>query len=648
MVNSLTYIFEFSLGSLMFLSVTAWAYFRQPRVRGPRQTAYTLLLLLGLVTAVFDIAAAILCRPDIAPRCPLALLYIANAGLIICVQACGPLLLLYTLLLTGAVSRLRGWLRLVCILPWVGVTSLILASPVMLRSGVFWFDEGNVYRAGSSHILLYAVTFLYFAATALNVILCRSRTSLTQRLTVYAFIALSFAAMAIQLIWPRYLVHATAEALALTMAFHTLQLPGEHIDPLTGVLNRLALPTMLTDMYDRGKAFTVLVCGATCISSINRVHGSLKGDEALCRVAAALTERYPVSRVFRMSGDVFAAVQPGPTDDAFRERTNEARAALAEALSGYADVKPTLFCTALPSSDCADAAAVVSAIGYITAEQRSSGDSADTGTGLYERFAYSRSVEAAIARALDNGGVSVCFQPILRSDGKLTALEALCRITDDRLGPIRPDLFIRIAEQNGQIHRLDEQVLRLVCRFIKESGAEDWQLDHIGVNLSIVECMQDGFAEHLASIVAEYGIRPGLISFEITETESAASLPMVCHNMRRLSELGIEFLLDDFGSGNANFDYISSMPFSCVKLDRSLLVRAAEERAQLVLLSEMAVMLCKLGLHSVCEGVETAEQSELVRSLGIEMQQGYYHSKPLPPDKLIEYVSKRQKEVTGA
>ena len=246
--------------------------------------------------------------------------------------------------------------------------------------------------------------------------------------------------------------------------------------------------------------------------------------------------------------------------------------------------------------------------------------------------------EAALERAVAEKRIEVHFQPIHDSSGALVAFEALCRIYDAKLGNMRPDIFIPIAEKNGLIYRLGELVLIKTCECIKFFGMESWVLEHIGVNLSMVQCVQSGLADKLIEIVDTYKVPHELIGFEITESEATPTFGTVRSNMRKLREKGFNFLMDDFGSGYANFDYISELLFTCVKIDRDILWNAMSGGREEALLEGVISIARRMGLKTVCEGVETREQAQLLAHMQVDMQQGYFYSNALKPEQLPRYA----------
>ena len=251
-------------------------------------------------------------------------------------------------------------------------------------------------------------------------------------------------------------------------------------------------------------------------------------------------------------------------------------------------------------------------------------------------------IEKALNKAFDNNTIEVYYQPLHNKQGRLIALEALCRIIDPEIGFLNPEIFIRIAERNGRIHELGDMVLRKTCEFIKKYQVDEWGLHHIGINLSFLQCARLDLYEKIESIIKDYSINKKVISFEITETESSSSIPIVDQNMKKLINEGYSFLLDDFGSGYANYNYIFELPFCCIKFDKSILWQAMNNEKDMVFLKSIIDALTKLGFTTVCEGVETIEQKELLDSFGITMHQGYYFSKALKEEDIFNYYQTRR------
>ena len=247
-------------------------------------------------------------------------------------------------------------------------------------------------------------------------------------------------------------------------------------------------------------------------------------------------------------------------------------------------------------------------------------------------------IESAVANGLQLGNFEVYYQPTYNIDKTLHGAEALLRMHDAQLGMIYPDEFIPIAEQLGLIDDLDEFVLQEVCRFLKTGIPQECGMECINVNLSVLECMKEGFAEHMIDIVDTAGVPKNLINFEITESVAAKDYHHLSWVVDHLKRYGFRFSIDDFGTGYSNMMSIFSLGADIIKIDKSVLWGAEEGELGMVLLKASIDMVREIHKQSLVEGVETESQIAILTRLGCNYLQGFYFSKPLPKDDFISLI----------
>ena len=247
-------------------------------------------------------------------------------------------------------------------------------------------------------------------------------------------------------------------------------------------------------------------------------------------------------------------------------------------------------------------------------------------------------IESAVSDGLRLGSFEVYYQPTYHIDKKLHGAEALLRMHDKDLGMIYPDEFIPIAEQLGLIDDLDEFVLQEVCRFLRSGVPQECGLDCINVNLSVLECMKEGFAEHVIEIVDAAGVPKELINFEITESVAAKDYHHLSWVVDHLKRRGFRFSIDDFGTGYSNMMSIFSLGADVIKIDKSVLWGAEEGELGMVLLKASIDMVREIHKKSLVEGVETEAQIAILTKLGCNYLQGFYFSKPLPKEQFISLI----------
>lgn len=212
------------------------------------------------------------------------------------------------------------------------------------------------------------------------------------------------------------------------------------------------------------------------------------------------------------------------------------------------------------------------------------------------------------------------------------------------LGWISPDIFIRLAEKNRLISQITELQLRRVCRFLRENPALRASIANVKINLSPLDLIHSDGGSHLIRILDEYGLPYSCFQFEITETvatEYSASLTRVAESFQAA---GIGLCLDDFGSGYANLNTVMQLPFSVIKLDRSLLFHICTDKNAALFYQSIVSAFCRLGYRIIAEGVETQAEMELLRSWNVDMIQGYYFSRPLPPGDLLRLLTEEAVE----
>ena len=258
------------------------------------------------------------------------------------------------------------------------------------------------------------------------------------------------------------------------------------------------------------------------------------------------------------------------------------------------------------------------------------------------------SLEANLRRAVERDELVLHYQPKhdLRT-GAIVGVEALLRWSHPEWGLVYPDRFVPLAEETGLIGPIGEWVLRTACA--QNRAWQDAGLPPVvmSVNLSPRQFRQDALFKTVARILAETGLQPEFLEMEITES-------MVMHNMeasiailKGMRELGVQLSVDDFGTGYSSLAYLKTLPIGILKIDRSF-VHDINGRADGDGLLARAIISLghSLKLKVIAEGVETESQLEFLKSHECDEAQGYYFSKPVPPDECARLlaVAKRRKK----
>ena len=243
-------------------------------------------------------------------------------------------------------------------------------------------------------------------------------------------------------------------------------------------------------------------------------------------------------------------------------------------------------------------------------------------------------LEIELREAIWREEIEVFYQPVFElSTGRATSVEALARWRHKTRGLIPPAEFIPVAEESGLIGELGNLVLATACRHAVMLPDDI----KVAVNLSALQFASGDLVDSVMVALADSGLAETRLELEITESVFLADSQENLKTLERLKRLGVSIALDDFGVGYSSLSYLTAFPFDKVKIDKSFIDRIG--RSETVAVLGSIVQLAKtLNLSIVAEGVETCEQVETIRSLGIALGQGYFFGRPVPFGELLLQV----------
>ncbi|HEU4561544.1 MAG TPA: EAL domain-containing protein, partial [Longimicrobium sp.] len=241
-------------------------------------------------------------------------------------------------------------------------------------------------------------------------------------------------------------------------------------------------------------------------------------------------------------------------------------------------------------------------------------------------------METDLRRALERGEFGLHYQPVVRVEsGRVEGFEALLRWRHPERGWVSPGVFIPVAEETGLIHALGRWVIDEVCAQAKRwVDAFPERPLRVSLNLSAAQFAQPDLAEHAERSLREFGIEPGVMHFEITESVILHHAEPARSILARLRELGVVLCMDDFGTGYSSLGYLHRFPLDELKIDRSFVSGMEFDRRNAQLVQAIVGMAHNLGVAVVAEGVESREQLQALRAMGCDYAQGFLFSEPVP------------------
>lgn len=264
---------------------------------------------------------------------------------------------------------------------------------------------------------------------------------------------------------------------------------------------------------------------------------------------------------------------------------------------------------------------------------------------MLEKMREEKRIENEMQTALDMHEFCVFYQPKVSLDGKvnLTGAEALVRWIKDGT-VISPGKFIPLFEKNRFIIKLDYYIMDQVCQKIKQ-----WESYYphllISVNMSRAHLRDPQFVEKLNDICLSHGVSTSSIEIEITESAAYGSLDVLTAVFKQLKDYGFHISIDDFGSGYSSLNMLKDLPADVLKIDRAFLAESNSNKRANDILGYVIRMAGSLGMHTICEGIETDDQAKLLGGLGCEMAQGFYFAKPMPSDSFEEILRGNSKTI---
>ena len=411
------------------------------------------------------------------------------------------------------------------------------------------------------------------------------------------------------------------------------------------VLLRARLEDALVDVRDRDLHLAVLMLDLDRFKEVNDTLGHPAGDSLLRSVAARLLGcGSETTFVARLGGDEFAVVEY-VTDPAVEAASlaEAIKSALCEPfdLGDHQVTVGTSIGIAIAPGDGADSDMILKSADIALYSAKSGGRGAFRffEPELNELIRARRDLERDMRKALARGEFELHYQPFvdLRS-GKTRGFEALLRWHHPEQGLIPPAEFIPLAEETGLILPLGEWVLRTAC-----AEAAKWHSDlKIAVNLSPAQFRSRELVSTITGALAASGIAADRLELEVTETVIMHDSAAVFAALGQLRELGVRIALDDFGTGYSSLSFLQKFPFDKVKIDRSFVSELSSTMEEPRRIARAVVQFAtSLGKTSTAEGVESAEQLDILRQEGCTEAQGYHLSRPMRASAITQLSGRR-------
>ena len=637
---------KFQLAAIFFLTILEVIYFIRPKLSLLSTKIFTALMVSSYIYLLFDIATvvALIYYESVSPW----FVRFTHQGFIIFLEIALSSIYLYIDFFNRNEKRYSE--RKLAFIVSLYIISLffVLFAPMYYKHST----EEGFYSYGLMADSVYCIIILYSVLTVINTIRC-FRKGINKKKQVFVFCTMAIWTIfgVTQILIPRLLISSIGVAAMILLMFLSLENPSEYIDKETHAFNSTALKTALTEYAQRNKRFIIINIDLEDVSFMGNKIGDTLIIDTLINIKEFVQKSFKV-KVYRLNNTGLTFIlnrvnllRKDTIINTLEERFNQPwiiqnnnmhlRAHL-DVISCPVDFPYDGNISDLITfiNEChtfSESTAFVRAVDKIVSENRKR----------------QMDILKILTQAIETQAIEMYYQPIYNlEEGKFTSVEALVRLSNHLSKDfISPDEFIPIAEKNGLIMELSKIIFRKVFSFMQKNNLVEKGVRHMEINLSCIQSVDSDLPRLMKSLLEEYNISPENVNLEITESVAVTSGYMLKKNMDELKKYGCTFSMDDFGIGYSNLSKIVQVDFELIKIDKSLLwpcfnkTNPYANNAR-ILLENLINMILKFGHGIVVEGVETTEQFDYLKNLGVTYLQGYYFSKPLNSDHYLTFLYK--------
>lgn len=523
------------------------------------------------------------------------------------------------------------------LLPYAAVVLGLCLNPFL--HWIFFYDENKIYSHGLYMWLLYIISFLYLGATIYFTIRYFKALNRTKQVALVFFIGFSIIPIIVQIFYEHLLISVFCQSLGILGVLLSIDNENEIINQLTGVYNRYCFIQDSEAAIKTGLKVHFTLIKFAELDYYNSTFGLKFVTELQKRTVEKLKNIEKKAVCYDFDGGHIVLLRYN-ADEASDKKFIEEISKMLETEQSINGLQTTvhaqLSVIRIPDDNLTIEQILMNIDMPISRTVHKTSLIKNEVFTLYHREML---IENLIRQSLKNNTLEVSYQPIFDIHTKrIKSAEALVRLHDVEIGSISPEEFIPVCEKNGLIIPLGEFVFDTVCRDYMKMEFEKKGIEYIEVNLSVVQCMNTELSETFKKIISKYNISPSHINLEITESAAVSNQKILSRSISSLQEMGFSFSLDDYGTGYSNYTYMYSLPFNIIKLDKSILWLATENKNNYILLQSTIEMLHKMKYHIVCEGVETEAQKKLLEELNCDYLQGFYFSRPVAVEDFLSFV----------
>ena len=506
---------------------------------------------------------------------------------------------------------------------------------VNLKTGwIFHIDQINGYQKGPLKNITYVLSIFYMFIIEVTLISHRKHLAKRLCITMMLYPVIGISILCIQFVLPKVLLTGTSSLAALLLCYLTIQSDMLDFDLVTGLMSQHKLEKHIQLKNTKGVLFVLsienisiyqnnlsstdfnsllLLIGRKFQRTFDYAYYTVNSFAAIVNTEEELEQKYESLKVF--FDELYASGQlkvPVPVE------YYGAAVAFDKGEKNYSTVK-TIINNLLIKAKVKGKKTLQICDDSVLADL-------ERQNKIYEIL--KRELR------LDSNQFNINYQPIYSvSDGRFMYMEALSRLTGTEMGDISPAEFVVVAEKKGLIEKLGNVAFEKICKFISDNRGV---VNAVSINFSVYQMTNPGIVNHVLDTIAKFGLDPSNIIMEITESIFIDDFDSIKERMIKLANAGIVFYLDDFGTGYSNFANVVELPFTTIKIDRSMVLSMEGNEDSRRLIYSLISAFKKNGLNILMEGVENLTQDKLVREAGADYIQGFLYKRPISEKECLD------------
>ena len=602
-------------------------YFMQPRLPIKINKAFVIILLLDIITIISDVTSSHCLEyfshlPPFFLRVQNVIYFILFVQRIIC-------FFMFTIAIVGKSSRKSIGSIVLDLFPFIVLNIIIFLN--LFTNTIFCISNSGEYSQGPLHFMIYVCAFYYVSLSIIYTFVYRRKISKNYFIGCLIFNSILFIGYIIRILFPKYLIMNFFTLITIIIIYLVFQNPTLFIEEKSGLFNIKAFETLFKEMRFHKSP---LILGFTIhnYNDLREIYSNTQTDKGLSLIGDYLKQTFPYLKSFYLHDGRFVLVGRNSTViDFVRGKIAlrfEASWNTDEDLDMYLDIN---FTQIDPQVFSYEKEIIFTTFVSALNDEVGKNKSSLIDIACIQNMVINKKVKRAVETAVELNTVELFLQPLIDSKTKrLIAAESLARLHDSHGSLISPTLFIPIAEKNGRINALGEQMFIKTCQFIAEHDIKAMGLEWINVNLSPLQFLRPDLAKRFADILNEYKVSADKIHLEITE-ESMIDFNLLQKQMKLMNAYGFQFVLDDYGRGYSNVARMKKCPFVNIKLDMEFVWDYIKEKD--TILPMVIKTIKQMGFTVTAEGIENQEIARAMKEIGCDYLQGFYYSRPLPAEE---------------